>query len=116
MIKNSSVLIFFLLGIFIAMGNQSVFGRDMLSWESSADNIHGFRIYYGESKNNLARSLDVGKIYQYPLSTLSLKENVAYFFAVTAYNDKVESDFSNYVSWTPPDLTPPVPPADLNVE
>ena len=116
MVKKNPILFFFILNIFIAFNSQCVFGAEMLSWESTGENISGFRIHYGESINNFTNSLDVGKVNQYPLNNLNLREDTTSYLAVTAFNNQVESSFSNTVSWQAPDKTPPCPPQSFKIE
>jgi hypothetical protein len=116
MLKNNPILFVCILNIFIGFNSQCVLGQDMLVWESSAENISGFKIYYGESINNFTNNLDVGNVNQYPLNKLNLKEKTTSYLAVTGYNDQVESSFSNPVSWQVPDKTPPCPPQSFKIE
>ena len=116
MVKKSPILLFFILNLFIAFNSHYVFGAEMLSWESTGENISGFRIYYGESINNFTNSLDVGKVNQYPLNNLNLREETISYLAVTAYNNQVESSFSNTVSWQAADKIPPYPPQNFKIE
>jgi hypothetical protein len=81
-----------------------------LEWDASPDAesgwVTGYKIYEGPSSGNYTKSYDVGNALQFVVE--SMKVGQPYFFAATAYADggTVESDFSNEVSFTPPDYHP----------
>ena len=89
---------------------------DTLVWDPGSGEIVGYRIYYGTTPNNYSKNMDVGKVTQYSLDSLPLQAGSAYYFAVKAYNATGESGFSNSVSWTAEDTTPPSPPQGLKAE
>ena len=86
---------------------------EILVWDPSTGTVDGYRIHYGTSQNNFDNSVDVGNVTEYSLDSLSLAENVTYYYVVTAFNEAGDSDRSNVVSFTPGDTTPPSPPAGL---
>lgn len=81
-------------------------GTAILSWNANTEpNLAGYRVYYGESRPYSQR-LDVGKVRSYTVG--GLLDGRTYYFVVTAYNSlNVESAYSNEVSKTIPDATPP---------
>lgn len=89
---------------------------ETLVWDASNGVVDGYRIYYGTSEGQYSENVDVGKVTQYSLDTLSLTQNITYYFVVKAYNSAGESGFSNSVSRTQGDTTPPLPPVGIKVE
>lgn len=69
-----------------------------LSWNASASEVQGYRIYYGTTHGNYTDSVNVGNVTQYKLS--GLQANVTYYFVTRAYNGGAESGNSNEVSWS----------------
>ena len=70
-----------------------------LGWDKSADAVDGYIMHYGPSYSQ-TYSGDVGNSTSCTIS--GLQEGVTYYFAVTAYNDVEESDYSNVVTYTVP--------------
>ncbi len=101
--------------ITILAGTQSVYG-ETLAWDPGSGEITGYRIYYGTTPNNYSENLEVGNVTEYKLDPLPLEAGTTYYFAVKAYNGAGESEFSNSVSWTVKDTTPPLPPKGLKAE
>jgi hypothetical protein len=87
-----------------------------LVWDPSTGDVVGYRVYYGTTSVNYTNNVDVGNVTEYNIDNLPLQEGVTYYFAVKAYNAAGESGFSNAVTWTQGDTTPPNPPRGLNVE
>jgi len=112
MIKNKIALI--MITIFLGFAANS-FGES-LKWDVSSGEVAGYKVYYGNSQGNYPNSLDVGNVTQCPLNSLPLKESMTYYFVVTAYNTAGESGYSIFISWTPGDNTPPLPPIGLKAE
>jgi fibronectin type 3 domain-containing protein len=76
-----------------------------LEWDRNSEtNVAGYRMYWGTQSRTYRNVLDVG---QNILGEIrGLVPGVTYFFAVTAYDtDGLESDFSDEVSYTPPNGT-----------
>jgi len=73
-------------------------GTVLISWDANPEpDVKGYRIYYGTDSRNYSQVIDVGKATEYTIN--NLRENVMYYFAVTAYDTaENESDFSAEVS------------------
>jgi hypothetical protein len=99
---------------FLGLNDQAFSG--ILSWTLDSGQATGYRIYFGESCNNLQTFIDVGDVSQYTLNNMPLSENKSYCFAVKAYNQSIESPFSNTVNWTTADNTPPSPPTEVKAQ
>lgn len=90
-------------------------GEALLSWTPPTTNVDGtpltdlsgYKIYYGTATGTYNSTLDVGNTAT--STVMNLTEKTTYYFAVTAYDTTGnESSYSNEVSKTIPDLTPPV--------
>ena len=66
-----------------------------LAWDAN-DKASGYNVYYGTKSNNYEIKIDAGNNLKFTASNLI--ENQVYYFAVTAYNDNGESEFSTEVS------------------
>ena len=95
--------------------NYAYAGQATLSWvppTTYVDGTHltglpGYKVYYGTTKGSYNSTLDVGN--SVTATVINLTEKITYYFAVTAYDTTGnESIYSNEVSKTIPDLTPPV--------
>ncbi len=67
-----------------------------LAWNpSTASNVSGYIVYYGQSSGNYTASVDVGNITSYTLT--GLQDGTAYYFAVSSYDitREFESRYSN---------------------
>ena len=102
-----------LLIIFVLIGFTSQALAERLVWDPSSGEVDGYKVHYGTSSGNFTSSIDVGNVTDYSLDLLSLAENTTYYFTVTAYNSAGDSSYSNIVSFTPGDTTPPLPPVGL---
>lgn len=72
-----------------------------LAWDpNSESSVIGYTLYYGTASGVYTDSRDVGDETQYTLSGLT--EDTTYYFAVTAYTDEDESDYSNEISYQVP--------------
>ena len=69
-----------------------------LSW-SDVPEAMGYRVKFGTSKDTLTKSIDMGKLQAYRVTTLT--NGTKYFFAVVAYNEKGESAASGVQEATP---------------
>ncbi|WDP90753.1 MAG: fibronectin type III domain-containing protein [Desulfobacter sp.] len=90
--------------------------ESMISWAPSSGVVDGYKLFYGTEYDNYSSELDVGLSTQYPMSQLPLKETTTYYFVVKAYNSTGMSEASNVISWTSGDMTPPLPPLNLNFD
>ena len=95
------VLLIFLIGFY-----SNALGAT-LSWTASTGEVTGYHLYYSTTEGEYAQFVDVGKDISYSTDSLSLEEGTTYYFVVTAYNSSGESGYSNIVSWSPADTTPP---------
>ena len=83
--------------IFAAQGSVPV-----LEWDSIPDpSIAGYNLYRGTKSRSYDRIVDVRT--QTGVKLTGLDPGTTYHFAITAYNaDRLESDFSDEVRFTPP--------------
>ena len=114
-ILGISVLLIFLIGFY-----SNALGAT-LSWDASAGEVTGYRLYYSASEGSYTRTqmVDIGNVIFYSTDSLSfLTKDTTYYFVVTAYNSAGESGYSNMVSWTPADIdtTPPLSPKEVKAE
>jgi hypothetical protein len=74
-------------------------GSVTLAWDgSSAPDVAGYRVYYGQTSQNYSQMLDVGSATSAKISGLTV--GVTYYFVVTAYtSDGLESPFSSEISY-----------------
>jgi hypothetical protein len=112
---KKSILLLLLLIFSVLGGPQNTLANN-LSWTVSSGQALGYRIYYGENCNDLRNYINVGNVYQHSLNSMPLNENKSYCFAVKAYNKLEESPFSNSVTWTASDNTPPSPPIEVKAQ
>ncbi len=81
-------------------------GEVTLEWDPSpSTGVTGYRIYYGTAPHEYKQTIEVGLVTSHTLKELD--DGVTYYFAVTAFNADSESEFSNEVSTTIRDTTPP---------
>jgi hypothetical protein len=113
MVSRFLKLSLFLIVVFLAAGTAAAGPR--LSWDPSSGDVQGYKVHYGESSASYSQEMNVGNQLECALSDLSVSDNTKYYFAVTAYNDAGESDFSNEVSWESGDSTPPMMPQGFSV-
>ena len=101
--------------LFVFTGSNDAAG-EALYWEKPAIGIAtGYTIHYGTTANNLNNHIDVGNVTTKQLDQFTLQEKNTYSFAISAYNAECKSELSNIVTWTVPDTTPPMPPANVKV-
>lgn len=79
-------------------------GEVTLAWDP-VDTATGYKVYWGVDSRTYPNVRDVGPATQATIG--GLYSTITYFFAVTAYNDFGESDFSSELSVTIPPLPPP---------
>jgi hypothetical protein len=79
----------------------------MLIWNPNLESdIVGYKVYYGTNSRVYTEMVDVGLATSWITSTLA--SGATYYFAVTAYNTwALESDYSEEVSYTVPEIVPP---------
>ena len=96
------VLLYILLSVLIFVPSLASAAQVSLSWkESTGTNIAGYKIHYGNYSGNYQYTVNVGKSTSCTISALT--EGETYYFAASAYDtDKVESDYSNEVSYKIP--------------
>ncbi len=70
-----------------------------LGWDRAIGAVDGYIIHYGPNKVHIY-SVDVGNSTSCTIS--GLREGVTYHFAVTAYNEVEESDYSKIITYTVP--------------
>ena len=86
--------------ILILMLNcQSVHAAELSLQLNSSVGATGYRVYYGFEGRNYIFEVDIGLWTQCTIP--GLDPGQTYYFAVTAYNDYGESDFSMEISYAP---------------
>ncbi len=71
-----------------------------LAWDPSVGSVTGYKMHYGTTRDDYGYSVDVGNSTSCTIS--GLQEGATYYFAVTAYNDIAESDYSNEITYAIP--------------
>ena len=88
-------LVFFMFLFFTQVSAHA--GQITLAWDAE-DGAAGYKIYYGTASDAYTTSVDVGNVTNYPLT---LDDGHTYYLAATAYDSaKLESDFSNEITYT----------------
>ena len=111
MLKKSILLVLFSLFLFPSIS----YAKDLaFAWTANTEtNLAGYKIYVGEeSKNyskcvieNIDKSSVSYKFTEEDFSNCNFEENKTYYFAATAFDtDGFESDFSDEVTWTTPNI------------
>jgi|GEM_PF-1760253 len=86
---------FLVLLFFIFILPKDVFALSItLGWDKGSD-ANGYKIYYGTESGKYTQIIDVGYVNIYTLQ--GFEYNIVYYFAVTAYNENGESDYSKEV-------------------
>lgn len=70
-------------------------GSVTLQW-NGVDEATGYKIYYGIETGKYTATVDAGNVTG--LTIPNLKAGVKYYFVATAYNDLIESAYSNEAS------------------
>lgn len=89
----------FILTLSIILFAYSAFATQVqLAWEPSpTSDVTGYVLYYGTNPEALEFSRDMGNVLTAELDGLAPGD---WYFAVTAYNELAESDYSNVVTFT----------------
>ena len=85
------------------MSENLLAGNVNLAWNAStASNVGGYIVYYGQNSRNYSASVDVGPSTSYALTGLQL--GITYYFAVSVYDStrNFESRYSNEATATLP--------------
>jgi hypothetical protein len=87
-------------GVFSALVSAKA-GVPSLEWDPNPEPyVAGYNVYVGEKSRTYTRIVDVGLQTSLPLTNLN--PGVTHYFAVTAYDsNRLESPFSDEVSYTP---------------
>lgn len=72
-----------------ASGSKATF-----TWDRS-DGAYGYKLYYGTSSRNYTNIVDTGQ----SATAIVTLDHGTYYWAVTAYTDVIESDYSNEIKW-----------------
>lgn len=80
-----------------------------VAWDENNPVPEGYILYWGTSSGNYSDSQDVGAATQYTIP--DLQDGLTYYFAVKAYDDGNESDYSQEISHTvaTPNSSPTTP-------
>ena len=97
-----SILVTILITSLLLLVGATAYGKDInLQWDPSPSNVTGYALYYGQvvpvEGGAWEFRKDVGDVLTTSVSDLGKGR---WYFAVTAYNDVKESDFSNIVDDT----------------
>jgi len=71
-----------------------------LAWDPSVGSVAGYKMHYGKTRGDYDYSVNVGNSISCSIS--GLQEGATYYFAVTAYNDINESDYSDEITYAIP--------------
>ncbi|MBW2738102.1 MAG: fibronectin type III domain-containing protein [Deltaproteobacteria bacterium] len=90
------------LALMLFMPVISIAAEATLKWDPNpaAEDVDGYKVYYGYSSENYVISFNVGNQTTYTIS--GLESGQRYYFAVTAYSEGYESDFSEIYYDVPP--------------
>ncbi len=101
----------FVLGLSGAVWAESV----TLEWDANTESdLDGYKIYTGLSTGTYDSTVDVGNVTTY--TVLNLTAGTTYYFVATAYDTSgLESGYSNEVSYTAIDVTPPNAPSGFRI-
>jgi hypothetical protein len=128
---NRQIFANFVLIVVISLFSCTLIYGETLTWEPSTGTVSGYYLFYGKQKDNppqggtfedVVETTSIGKITvsgnvnETSLDSVSLSANEYYCFAVKAFNDTGESDYSEYLVWVPNDTTPPAPPSGVSWE
>ena len=103
--KNASISFKFLFTIIallilfnFSLPNISLAGEVTIQWDPS-DQATGYKLHYGIQSQSYDSIVDVGLQQQY--TVVGLNDDQRYYFAVTAYNEYGESNFSEELLYEP---------------
>ena len=102
--ENIKLLILSILFVFLSVMVLDA-AEVKITWKPSM-NATGYRIYYGETPDNMRFSVNTGQLTTYIVRRLECGKQ--YYFYVIAYNDAGENNPSNTVSKTT-DICPEFP-------
>ena len=71
-----------------------------LAWDKSMGSVTGYEMHYGTTSGDYDYSVNVGNFRSCTIS--GLQEGVTYYFAVTAYTDTSDSNYSDEIAYTIP--------------
>ena len=96
---RNSILILLILFLTLFFSSIESTAQIKLGWDPNPEpDVAGYRLYYGTASEAYTHRINVGNVTTYALHGLSY--GVTYYFALTAYNQFGESDYSNEVSGT----------------
>ncbi len=86
-----------------------------IAWNPNTESdLAGYKVYYGSVTGTYDTSVDVGNKTNYTI--LGIVSGQGYFIAVTAYDTSGnESGYSNEISYSAIDVTPPNAPTEAKV-
>ena len=98
---------------FVCILTSSLAGAAQVSfgWDINTG-AAGYKMHYGNYSGNYQYTVDVGNSTSCTIS--GLEEGQTYYFAVTAYDNLFESDYSKELTCTIPNTPPPTPPVDTD--
>jgi len=99
------------LGLLCVFGAQSLNAAQVtLTWDASTDQgVTGYKLYYGTASKKYTNAIDARNATSCLVP--ELQNGTTYYFAATAYNaDRMESGFSNEVTYTTPAGETSTPP------
>jgi hypothetical protein len=111
--RKATVYFAAILALSVALAAQAAAAK--LVWDASTGTVTGYRVYYSTTAGSFSadRRAEAGTATEYNIDLLPLSQGVEYHMVVTAYNSAGESGYSNSVSYTPPDTTPPATPTGV---
>ena len=96
-----AILCFFLVAVFVSMGNAAEVTQITLAWDPSDDpNVAGYNVYWRTTGRTYRKPIGTVGNVPNPEFSLTLSYGRRYYFAVTAYDTYGnESSPSNEISW-----------------
>ncbi len=106
-----------LLVCFFLLAPTAAYAEDLIfTWTANPEPVTGYKLYYktgtngdppynGTGLNEGNSPIDVGKVTEFTVTGRDVTQT--YQFVLTAYNDQVESDYTNPVAKGPLDDTAP---------
>ncbi len=114
---QSGTIKLLLIGLFVFF-STAAYAEDLsFSWSANPEPVTGYKLYYKTGTNSSppyngtglkesASPIDMGKVTNFTVTGRNVNET--YHFALTAYNDQGESDYTTVVTVNPLDMTAPV--------